>query len=293
MGSLLALLPALAGMALGQWVRLRVQPELFKKIFFSGLLAARQLPCSTLGAVTSPEPRFAKIAAMIGDPTRARMLAALMGGELHRGRRAGAGRGCHAADRQHAHRQAGRQRAGGGAQPGPAPLLPPRRCRHRPCARSLVAGGRAQCERRQVGARRLQAAQGRAHLLRPPRRRAGRAVCSKGLLACGTLAPHDGHFAITETGSEQLKALGLDQPSTTARRFAYPCLDWSERRDHLAGSLAVAMLEQGLSKGLAAARQGLARPDAHAFRPAGLGAMARSEIHPVGGLKRRRRLGVA
>jgi uncharacterized membrane protein YfcA len=38
-GSLLALLPALLGMALGQWVRLRVQPELFKKVFFSGLLA--------------------------------------------------------------------------------------------------------------------------------------------------------------------------------------------------------------------------------------------------------------
>ena len=46
-----------------------------------------------------------------------------------------------------------------------------------------------------------------------------------------------------------MKALGLDLPSSTARRFAYPCLDWSERRDHLAGSLAVAMLEQGLSKG--------------------------------------------
>ena len=37
-GSLLALVPALIGMALGQWVRLRVQPEAFKKIFFSGLL---------------------------------------------------------------------------------------------------------------------------------------------------------------------------------------------------------------------------------------------------------------
>src|SRR5205823_2962318 len=31
--------------------------------------------------MTSPEPRFAKIAAMIGDPTRARMLSALMGGQ--------------------------------------------------------------------------------------------------------------------------------------------------------------------------------------------------------------------
>jgi uncharacterized protein len=37
--SLLALLPALAGMALGQWVRSRVQPETFKAIFFWGLLA--------------------------------------------------------------------------------------------------------------------------------------------------------------------------------------------------------------------------------------------------------------
>ena len=37
-GSLLALLPALAGMGLGQWIRLRVQPVLFKRLFFSGLL---------------------------------------------------------------------------------------------------------------------------------------------------------------------------------------------------------------------------------------------------------------
>ena len=28
-----------------------------------------------------PEPRFARVAAMIGDPTRARMLAALLGGQ--------------------------------------------------------------------------------------------------------------------------------------------------------------------------------------------------------------------
>ncbi len=72
----------------------------------------------------------------------------------------------------------------------------------------------------------------------------------EGLLACGTLAPHEGHFGVTEAGVQHLKALGLEWPSTTtARRVAYPCLDWSERRDHLAGSLAVAMLEQGVSKG--------------------------------------------
>jgi uncharacterized membrane protein YfcA len=39
MGSALALLPALLGMGVGQWLRLRVRPEVFKKIFFCGLLA--------------------------------------------------------------------------------------------------------------------------------------------------------------------------------------------------------------------------------------------------------------
>lgn len=38
-GSALALLPALAGMGAGQWLRLRVQPDTFKTIFFCGLLA--------------------------------------------------------------------------------------------------------------------------------------------------------------------------------------------------------------------------------------------------------------
>jgi uncharacterized membrane protein YfcA len=37
--SLLALAPALAGMALGQWVRSRVRPELFRLCFLAALLA--------------------------------------------------------------------------------------------------------------------------------------------------------------------------------------------------------------------------------------------------------------
>jgi uncharacterized membrane protein YfcA len=37
--SALALLPALAGMGVGQWLRRRVQPETFKMVFFCGLLA--------------------------------------------------------------------------------------------------------------------------------------------------------------------------------------------------------------------------------------------------------------
>ena len=48
---------------------------------------------------------------------------------------------------------------------------------------------------------------------------------------------------------ERLPA-SLDLPAGGAsRRYAYPCLDWSERRDHLAGSFAVALLEHGLAQG--------------------------------------------
>ena len=36
--SLVALAPALAGMALGGWLRGRVRPETFRRLFFAGLL---------------------------------------------------------------------------------------------------------------------------------------------------------------------------------------------------------------------------------------------------------------
>ncbi len=48
-----------------------------------------------------------------------------------------------------------------------------------------------------------------------------------------------GGFELTAAGRAWLAGLGL-QPGAPSprRRFAYPCLDWSERRDHLAGQLA-------------------------------------------------------
>ncbi|MDM0043127.1 helix-turn-helix transcriptional regulator [Variovorax dokdonensis] len=46
-------------------------------------------------------------------------------------------------------------------------------------------------------------------------------------------------FELTASGLEWLQGLGLKPGSPNARRrFAYRCLDWSERRDHLAGQLA-------------------------------------------------------
>jgi len=60
------------------------------------------------------------------------------------------------------------------------------------------------------------------------------------LLARGWLVPEPGGYDLTESGVEELLGWGVDV--TTARqarrRFARPCLDWTERREHLAGSLA-------------------------------------------------------
>ena len=72
-----------------------------------------------------------------------------------------------------------------------------------------------------------------------------------GLLDQGWLTPRDeGGFAVTEPGAQALGALGLDgaawlrrsRGGASAARVAYGCIDWSERRDHMAGPLAVALL---------------------------------------------------
>ena len=47
-----------------------------------------------------------------------------------------------------------------------------------------------------------------------------------------------------------LQALGIDIDATRAlrRRFAYGCLDWSERRPHIGGALGAALLSLMLKK---------------------------------------------
>jgi hypothetical protein len=69
----------------------------------------------------------------------------------------------------------------------------------------------------------------------------------EGLLRRGALTACDGYFLLSAQGRADLAALGIALPPVTqrhtARRFAYPCLDWSERRDHLAGGLAVLLLD--------------------------------------------------
>jgi len=68
-------------------------------------------------------------------------------------------------------------------------------------------------------------------------------------LARGALVARDGHFVLSDAGREALQQLGVALPSAATKRYAYACLDWSERRDHLAGGLAVALLEHAVTQG--------------------------------------------
>lgn len=72
------------------------------------------------------------------------------------------------------------------------------------------------------------------------------------LLAMGWISD-DGKaagYALSESGRKGLSGIGIDADGLTGRhrRFAYGCLDWSERRCHLAGSLGAAILNLALRK---------------------------------------------
>jgi DNA-binding transcriptional ArsR family regulator len=53
-------------------------------------------------------------------------------------------------------------------------------------------------------------------------------------------------FSVTEAGAGWVSSLGIDLASLTSSRrpLARPCLDWSERKVHLAGSLGQALLSK-------------------------------------------------
>ncbi len=68
----------------------------------------------------------------------------------------------------------------------------------------------------------------------------------------GWLAPDGANqYVLTSAGEQQCCQLGLDLQAMRKlrRRFACPCLDWSERRPHLGGALGAALLQLALKKG--------------------------------------------
>jgi DNA-binding transcriptional ArsR family regulator len=57
-------------------------------------------------------------------------------------------------------------------------------------------------------------------------------------------------YELTAEGVKALESLGLDIEETRKlrRRFAYACLDWSERRPHIGGALGSALLQAALKR---------------------------------------------
>ena len=198
---------------------------------------------------SSPEPRFAKIAAMIGDPTRARMLSVLMNGEFVAAGELASAAGVsaqtastHIAKLLDAElivlREQGRHRYVRLAGDEVAQVLE---------ALSFVAERSAHADKWERGAYKpLKAAR---TCYRHIAGELGVALFD-GLLARGTLSAEHGHYALTDAGRGEMRALGVELPAeASSRRFAHACFDWSERRDHLAGSFAVALLDHSLAQG--------------------------------------------
>ena len=67
----------------------------------------------------------------------------------------------------------------------------------------------------------------------------------------GAVRLSDGAGTVTDSGHAFLAKLGIDltQAAPTRRPECRPCLDWSERRPHLAGRLGVALLDRTLELG--------------------------------------------
>jgi hypothetical protein len=57
------------------------------------------------------------------------------------------------------------------------------------------------------------------------------------------------HYRITSSGARALRALGIDPRPRTAEPVARRCLDWTERRPHLAGPLGRALTSLALDRG--------------------------------------------
>jgi DNA-binding transcriptional ArsR family regulator len=65
------------------------------------------------------------------------------------------------------------------------------------------------------------------------------------LIELRLIEPDGRDFRLTRKGERKLSGLGIDLPALrrNRRRFAFGCLDWSERRDHLGGALGAALAE--------------------------------------------------
>jgi len=197
------------------------------------------------------EPRLARVAALVADPSRARMLAFLLSGEY-----ASAGELARTASVGAATASAHLVKL---VDAGLLVCEPRGRHRYFRIADADVAHAlealamvaeRSSHDRTWSAPARLRLREARCcygHLAG----RHGVALLDRLLAQGGLVAAADG-YALTEDGVAALARLGFDATALHAspsRRIAYPCLDWSERRDHLAGRLASGLLAHFIERG--------------------------------------------
>ena len=78
------------------------------------------------------------------------------------------------------------------------------------------------------------------------------------LIAAGSINAVGDGLALTEKGESDLKSIGIDVTGlkSSRRPLCRSCLDWSERRAHLAGSLGKALLSNFFDRGWARRQEG-------------------------------------
>ncbi len=195
---------------------------------------------------TAPGP-LAATAALMADPARARMLAALMGGEAmtagelariagvvpatasgHLARLVEGGLiAVHAQGRHRYHRLASEEVAAAIETLGglAARIAPPRPWKHGEAARHARL-----CWNHLAG-------------------RLGVALHER-LTGAGWLTPVPGGWDASNEGRTRLAATGVDlDRAGKSARFACDCMDWSERRPHLAGGLGKEIARAWLDRG--------------------------------------------
>lgn len=199
---------------------------------------------------TNPEPDLARVAGVIGEPARAAMLAALLGGEsLPAGELARCAGVARSTASEHlarlvdsgliTRRRSGRHRyyalAGEDVAAALEALL------------RIAPPSAGTAGRRGGGGRRVREESGEKRALRYARtcydHLAGRlgVLLTDALLERGLISAPG--YEVTEAGEEWLRTLDIDVGALREgrRALARPCLDWSERRDHLAGAVGAAI----------------------------------------------------
>lgn len=90
-------------------------------------------------------------------------------------------------------------------------------------------------------------------------------------------------YALTVPGEDLLAGLGVDVPGARAarRHFARPCLDYTQRRPHLAGALGAAICERLMCLGWLERRASAVPSVRRALRPTGKGRRGLSDAFGI------------